>query len=326
MVRRRPTVAAAIIDVVTRFCSALVWAVTIVALSGPVAAAQDGGPMDCDGPPLQRPEETFPADRAPSVSIDAPLRVRYTAGYFGPLGPGGDPTTLIEVRRCASAGCDFFSCDETAEFVPGRVQILGDELIFFPEADTWETSSTYTATARGRDGDRTFSFCSGSTSDDLPPVLGAIGEVRSDSIEPRCDAPEGGYRLGVFFAPATDFGPPGSIEYLLFQTRGVGVDEPIVRDRVRNYAGDQITMAFVLTPDEAASPICVRVAAVDGVGNLDFSDLQGGEEECVDPVRGNFFYGLCSAPGATLPSPLRGPGPPLAFLFVALGLFGARRR
>ena len=277
--------------------------------------------MACDAPPLQRPEETFPSDRAPSVSIDAPLRVRYTEGYFGPLGPGGDPTRLLNVQRCAGTGCDFLSCEEGGEFVPGRVQVLGDELVFIPDAP-WAAAATYSGTARGRDGDRTFSFCTGSSTDDLPPELGTIEEVRSDPIEPRCDAPEGGFRVGVFFEPATDLGPPGSIEYLLFQTRGDTVNEPILRDRVRNYAGDQITMAFVLPPSEASAPICVRVAAVDGVGNLDFSDLRDGQEQCIDPVQGNFFYSICSvtAPGHG------GSAAPLALLaLVGFGLLLRRR-
>ncbi|MCB9593213.1 MAG: hypothetical protein H6719_10815 [Sandaracinaceae bacterium] len=299
----------------TRPLAALLAAVVSVSS---VAFAQDAGVDTCDDLPLQRPQETFPADRAPSVSIDAPLRIRYTPGYFGPTGPGGDPTRLLEVRRCTRSACDFFACDDTAEFVPGRVQVLGDELVYFPDAG-WETAATYTGIARGRDDDLTFSFCTGSSSDDLPPVLGEIDEIRTDPIEPRCDAPDGGYRVGVFFRPATDSGPPGSIEYLLFQTRGADVDAPILRDRVRNYAGEQITMAFVLPPDEAGSPICVRVAAVDGVGNLDFSDLRDGQEECLDPVQGNFFYGLCSAtaPGSGGASPLVG--------LVALGLLGALR-
>ena len=128
---------------------------------------------------------------------------------------------------------------------------------------------------------------------------------------------DGGFRVGVFFAPATDSGPPGSIEYLLFQTRGVGVDAPILRNRVRNYPGEQITMAFVLPAEEASAPICVRIAAIDGVGNPTFSDRRDGEEACLDPVQGNYFYPLChaSAPGRAA----RGTGGTA----LALGAFGA---
>ena len=50
-------------------------------------------------------------------------------------------------------------------------------------------------------------------------------------------------------------------------------------------------MAFVLSPEEAVSPGCVVVHAVDGVGNVD-DDM---EPECFEPVQGNFFEPLCSA-------------------------------
>jgi len=302
------------------------WLVVLLVVAAPAATAQaqDGGMVDCDAPPLQRPEETFPADRAPSVSIDAPVRVRYTPGYFEPgVGPGGDPATLITLRRCPESGCSPFPCED-GDFVPGRAQVLGDELIFFPD-ENWRPATTYVGLARGRDGDRSFSFCTGSSSDDLPPSLGAIEEVTSDTVEARCDAPDGGYRVGVFFRPATDSGPPGSIEYLLFQTRGAGVNEPILRDRVRNYAGERITMAFVLPPEDAATPICVRVAAVDGVGNLDFSDLNGGEEECLDPVQGNFFYSLCSAAPPRAGSGLRVGLAMMALITLLLVVRRARR-
>ncbi len=85
---------------------------TLLAPSG--AFAQDAGVEDCEVLPLMRPETTFPNDSAISVSIDAPLRIRYTEGYFGPLGPGamGDPTTLVTVQQCPGGGCDIFSCDD----------------------------------------------------------------------------------------------------------------------------------------------------------------------------------------------------------------------
>ena len=122
----------------TRPLAALLAAVVSVSS---VAFAQDAGVDTCDDLPLQRPQETFPADRAPSVSIDAPLRIRYTPGYFGPTGPGGDPTRLLEVRRCTRSACDFFACDDTAEFVPGRVQVLDDGFTRFNPARNNPTAS-----------------------------------------------------------------------------------------------------------------------------------------------------------------------------------------
>jgi hypothetical protein len=266
-------------------------------------AQDDGGVVRCDDPVLRRPQEVTPADSARQVSIDAPVRVRYSAGYFGSEGPGGDPTRLITVYRCPEDGCGA-GCRigvDTGEFVPGRVQVLGDDsLFFFPDA-AWEPEQGYMGIARGVDADLPFSFCTGTTPDTTPPTLERLDRVTSTPVDPRCDAPQGGYRIAAFFPPAEDFGgPPASIEYLLFQTRGAGIEEPVLRSRIRNFATSTHTMAFVLPPSEAADVICVRVAAVDGRGNLAWSDADP-ETDCIDPVQGNYFYPLCSAsPGRTL--------------------------
>lgn len=275
--------------------------------------------MNCDELPVRGPEVTFPTSSARGVSIDAPLRVRYAPeGYFGPTGWGGDPTTMIEVYRC-SAGCGFGCADGGGEFVPGRVQLIDDELVFLPEGGRWDTAATYSGIARGRDVDLPFSFCTGSSTDETPPVLGPLAQLTSHPKEPDCSAPDGGFRIGVHFDPATDTGPGGSVEYLLFQTRGEGLEGPVLRTRARNFATTgQITMAFTLAPDEATSPICVRVAAVDGVGNVDFDDSPGEAGLCTDPLRGNYFYGLCSASPADAPA---GPA-----LLVGLALLALSRR
>lgn len=293
-----------------------------VALLEPSAGrAQDAGTVRCDAPVARRPEEVTPADSARQVSIDAPVRVRYSADYFALGGPGGDPTRLITVMRCAHDGCGGgcrFGVDE-GEFVPGRVQVLGDDLIFHSDA-MWEPEQSYMGIAWGRDGELPFSFCTGTTPDTTPPTLGRLQQVTSTPVPPRCDAPQGGYRIAAFFPPADDFGgPPASIEYLLFQTRGSRIDEPVLRSRIRNFATTTHTMAFVLPPSDAADVICVRVAAVDGKGNLAWSDADP-EVDCINPVQGNYFYPLCSiSSGAS-----RG-GPFMALPLVAVALFAIRR-
>lgn len=270
------------------------------------------------------PLEVTPADNARQVSVDAPLRVRYSPGYFDPGGPGTDPPSLVTVMRCPES-CDLLSlCDETmGEFVPGRVQVLGDNLFFFPD-EPWEPEQAYAGIARGLDASLPFRFCTGTMPDTTPPELGGIHEVTSTAVEPRCDAPAGGYRIATFFSPANDNGaPPASIEYLLFQTRGAGIEEPVLRSTIRNFPTERHTMAFVLPPELAGEVICVRVAAVDGNGNVDWSDANP-DVDCVDPVQGNFFSSLCSASpyGGT-----KGAWVGLAVLgLVALALVIRRRR
>jgi hypothetical protein len=265
-------------------------------VDAPSVEAQDAGVVRCDAPIVRRPEEVTPADSARQVSIDAPVRVRYSPGYFGPEGPGGEPTRLITMYRCETDGCGGgcrFGVD-AGTFVPGRVQVLGDDsLFFFPDGE-WETEQGYMGIARGVDEDLPFSFCTGTAPDTTPPILQGLDRVTSTPVEPRCDAPQGGYRIAAFFPTAEDFGgPPASIEYLLFQTRGAGIEEPVLRSRIRNFATTTHTMAFVLPPSEASDVICVRVAAVDGRGNLGWSDANP-DTDCINPVQGNYFYPLCS--------------------------------
>lgn len=281
------------------------------------AAAQDGGLERCDETPRREPVEVTPAVGAQGVTLDAPLRVRYSPGFFEPGGPGVDPPSLLRVERCATGLCDPLACLGGGEFVPGRVQVVGDELAFFPDAP-WLVNATYGGIARGIDSDLQFSFCSGTSNDVSAPRIGPLREVRSTAVGPRCEAREGGFRIDVFFSPAEDVGgPPGSIEYLLYQTRGASITEPVLRARARNFAGTDTVMAFVLPQDEAQTPICVRVAAVDGVGNVVVAAESA--QDCVDPVQGTYFYGLCSA------SPRRAPAPWLgAVLFALAALRRAR--
>lgn len=290
----------------------------LFALAIPAAAQEPDAGVVCEDPTAREPLTVMPAVGAREVSLDAPLRVRYTPGYFE-SGTGGDPTTLIFVQRCPVAACDLFSCMDPGEFVPGRVQVLGDELVFLPD-EPWAAGQAYSGVARGLDDNLPFQFCTGSAPDTSAPTFGRLTNVTSTPVSVRCDSPEGGYRVAVTFPPASDpGGPPASIEYLLFQTRGAEIEEPVLRDRVPNFAGtDTITSAFVLAPSLATAPICVRVAAVDGVGNFTWSEPRA--EDCVNPVQGNYFYGLCSAsaPGASA-----GFG---VVLFAALGVLVLRRR
>lgn len=325
----RPRREGAGVEVSSPFAERIGVIVVGLAMLLPVASAdaQDGGVVRCDPPASQRPEEVTPADSARQVSLDAPVRVRYSPGYFGPMGPRGDVTRLITVVRCERDGCGAgcrWGVDE-GNFVPGRVQVLGEEDLFFQPDQEWEPEQAYMGIARGVDGDLPFSFCTGTTPDTAPPVLGRLQEVTSTQVAPRCDAPDGGYRIAAFFPTANDFGgPPASIEYLLFQTRGAGIEEPVLRSRIRNFATMTHTMAFVLPPSEAGDVICVRVAAVDGRGNFGWSETDP-EIDCINPVQGNYFYALCSASAAPLARGGLGLGG-ITALGLALLLRRARRR
>lgn len=261
--------------------------------------------------PLQRgPQEVTPAAGATGVTLDSAVRVRYSEGYFA-TGAPVDLASMLTIERDSSP-------------VPGTVTRVGDSTLFFFPDEPWDNATRYTGIARGRGSDPflTLSFLTGFADDLGPPELGGIHDITSSEVQATCDAPEGGFRIDVTFAPAPDDGPLADVEYFLYLTRGELVDAPVLVARQRNFATSEITMAFVLSRERAASPACVVVMAQDGAGNID----DDGTATCFDPIDGSFFEPLCSAaPGR---GPRRGAAGSAAtvVLVASLGLLAWRRR
>ncbi len=265
--------------------------------------AQDDDDDGCEPSSGEGPDEVTPAASAGGVSLGAVIRVLYSPGYFStPIRQMSAPT-LVRLTN------------EDGEMVTGATEIISDYLFFAPD-ELLRPRTRYMGMAVGDDYDLEFSFTTGTAVDTAPPRFGEIDKVDTARVDESCEAPDGGYRVDVSFAPATDDGPPGDIEYLLYATRGPEVVAPQLRARIRNYSTDVITMAFVIAPSEAVSPICIAVHAIDGVGNVD----EDGEENCFEPIRGNFFEPLCSVGAA-------GAGSGRGWLaLLALGLAAAVRR
>lgn len=223
------------------------------------------------------------------MTTDAWVAVRYGEGYFGPEGPGDDPASLISVERCGE--CDR-PCDATAP-VRGRVQVLGDDLFFVPD-EPFDARTRYRGTAVGLDGSIDFHFCTGDAVDARPPRLGS--GLRFDPVptEDRCQVRGRGYRIGVYTPPADDDGPGGSVEYLLFLTRASGLEAPVLVDRVRSFSSGDVTMYLFLEEALAASAVCIRVGALDGVGNVSMAPT----ETCFDPVTRIAFQGCAASRSA----------------------------
>jgi hypothetical protein len=267
---------------VASWLSALVLAAVALALGAAPVRAQ------CEEP-AWGPLEVTPAVGAPGVTTDAWVMVRYREGYFGPEGPGEDPTTLVTLSRCGSCGD---SCD-APEPVSGHVEVLGDDLFFVPDAPL-DPRSQYEGEARGLESGLTMRFCTGSAADAAPPSFGSQSVTwSSEEVGPSCELPDGGFRVGIFTQSAADDGPGGSLEYLLFLTRADGLEAPVLVDRVRNFAAGEITLRLFLDGEQAASPVCVRLSVVDGVGNVTMSD----DEVCFDPVSEITFQGCAAQPG-----------------------------
>lgn len=294
----------------------------LIALSAPALASEARAQADdplgsCDPEVGRRPLLVLPASGAAGVTLDTFIRAEYTAGYFTDPAIGADPARSIELSRIDG---------ELAVPVPGRAQVHGDTLFFVPDEPLLRDTA-YQGVAIGRDGNIGFNFRTGSGFDTEAPQLGGIADGSSSRTGPACGAPEGGFRIDVTFTPASDDGPEGSIEYLLYLTRGEGVDAPVLKARALNFETALVTMAFVLEPSEAVSPVCMVVVAVDGAGRIDAD----GEPLCFDPIQGNFFEPLCavSAPGASSlgsSGRLGGAAGALAALGVLVFLRRARRR
>ncbi len=236
------------------------------------------------------PLEVTPSAGANGVTTDAWVMVRYSPGYFGPEGPGEDPRSLVRLVRCGECASD---CGPSAEPVPGEIQVLGDDLYFVPDAPLG-ARTRYAGEATGLDGAIDFSFCTGNNVDDGPPAFGQ--SVRTDSVEvaASCELPDGGYRIGVYTQPAADDGPGGSLEYLLFLTRAERLEAPVLVDRVRNFSAGEITMRLFLDREQAATPVCLQLGVLDGVGNLTMAE----EETCFDPVSKVTFQGCAAGPSS----------------------------
>jgi hypothetical protein len=239
-------------------------------------------PDDCDDDLVRGPLEIFPAFGVSGVRRDAPVRVRYSAGFFDDPSIGLTPDEAFDL---------FFGEDlETATPVPGTVELVGDELIFTPD-QLLEVEGDYIAVALGELDDFEATFKVGSDVDRQPPELPPISGFSAAEIGPSCDAPDGGYRIDITIPAATDDGPKGDVEYLLYLTRGPTIEAPVLKQRARGVTEDQVVMAFALPLEDVAGPICVAVRAVDGVGKIDEDE----RVRCEDPIQGNFFEPLCSA-------------------------------
>ena len=253
-----------------------------VAIALWIASAQA---QDC--PPLaavpQRALEVTPTVGARGVTLDAPVVFLYAPGYFEV--PGDPPETLVSIESCGPVPCDLGA----GVPVPGRVQVLGDRLFFLADGGL-RPGTAYVGVARGADGEFDCTFTTGSATDELAPDAPQLVFGGSVPASP-CSLPEGGFRVDFTLPRLRDDGPQGSIEYLLFLTRGAGVTGPQLRVRVRNFQAEEIPLVMLLDNDEAAEPVCVRAVAIDGVGRVSPES----SELCVDPVVTAAFQPLCAA-------------------------------
>lgn len=281
---------------------------TLLAVLGCLSARSAAAQTDAGTcvPPSNDWLEVYPASGATHVALDAPVRVRFTSGYFDD-----------EARRAAAENALTVTLND--EFVRGSTSVVGDSLFFVP-TDNWEASTTYSvAITSPALRELSTRFETGTTVDATAPQFDTTETslaIYRSAIEPTCDDPDAAYRIDVEFISAVDDGALGDIEYLLYLTRADGLAAPDLRARTRNLSTDLSVMSFALSRSEASATACFKILAVDGVGNVSEPRFA----MCFDPVTGNYFEPVsCAVPG-----PYKKAQAP--FVFAALVLVCVWRR
>lgn len=137
-----------------------------------------------------------------------------------------------------------------------------------------------------------------------PPVLGPALSARSEYLGggPEGDDPCGPvglerYRVHLELPAAQGSSGPGNLEYVAFETRGRGVDEPTEVARAVDEAGsEEVGVDFYLRADGVHGEACFRVLAVDVTGVPSGTT----DEACTRLREGPFFRSMC---GVTPASP-----------------------
>jgi hypothetical protein len=246
-------------------------------------AQSDGGEILVEG----TLRDVIPADQGTNVPIDTPIRLRYVRRV---------PTPPV---LCVSQGAPRPPC------VPGTATVLGDEIVWHAEGGLLAPLQRYyvsynetgsgmavvsfvTGSARGPDE----LFFAGVTDVTSHPVLDDSCDPGAADITVEFDrASSGNNAIGAIPWPEVD------VEYVIYQTRGPGISGPRLRDRVRlQRSGSSIVRAaqrtFRLSGADANGPVCFNIQALDPLGRADGNTY----ERCVNPTRGNYFYGCTVAP------------------------------
>ncbi|HEX7481392.1 MAG TPA: hypothetical protein VF331_26550 [Polyangiales bacterium] len=255
-----------------------------------------------------------PRRGADRVALDAAIEVRYPAGTDVPalqvaLHP---PDALVAML------------DEARASVPGRLD-RPDALTlrFVPEQPLLPHRNYVPLVARpgfDRPEISEYLFTTGSSVDRAPPQLGANKgnvDIAAAPLPASCGAAPGTYGVHVGFAMASDDADLSAIEHSLWLTSATGLGAPALVDRTRDAQAGRVDLTFRLTAEQARSPVCFELHAVDGVGKL--ADNQ--PQLCFHPVQGSYFEPACavSQPG------VRGVSRSGRGFLVALGLLWLAR-
>lgn len=282
------------------------------------ASAQCGNDGGADGGPdpleVGTLRDSFPADQGAEVPTDTPVRLRYNVRVPDPaiirVHPGTPDAEPLRGGSAVAVG------NEIVWTAPGgRLDPNTRYYVVYQEQGGGTSRITFT-TGRGASPERLF--------------FAGLNEVKADDApDDRCDPDAVDITVRFDRAgagalnPSTIPWPDIDVEYVIYETRGPGIAGARERDRVRlQRSGSTLVTGaqrtFRLRGADADGPVCFNVQAVDPLGRSDGNTF----EQCVNPVRGNYFQGCSTTPGGA--SPWRGAAPLAALALAAL--VSARRR
>jgi hypothetical protein len=288
----------------------------VVVLCSTSAAAQETCDQDGGGPPQDFGQliETFPSNNAREIPRDGFVRFVYRGRV--------PPRPVMIVRDIAMTP------------VEGTLTVVGSELHWQARASL-RPQERYSVTASDIIGGTSeVGFTTGSTlAGEVGPTgfegaLSATSE-RSGATDICGDENARSITVGWKFARSSPW-PQTELTYVVFETRGPGINGPIERARDRGRLSttpcapnaDQC-VSFRLSSANAAGPACFSVQVFDPLGR----GVSNTVEKCINLDAGNYFYG-CAVRPRPQHTPERGHGrwvvaaASLAFVVAV----GARRR
>jgi hypothetical protein len=290
---------------------------------------------ECDDTSVQgvAPLDLIPGDGATAVTRDATLIARYGAdadldGLLQMLAQAAGDDACAHAPVCLfRAGADAGAAAH--EPVPGRIERLdAHSIAFVPDALLAASSRYIAAVARpGFDSaSRTeIAFETGRDVDREAPRFAASAsdvDLEVDTPPQECAAPPGSLRVRLSVPRASDDGDEQSVRILVYLTRAAGLDAPLLRARVQNSQQGRVQLRFLLTPEQARSPVCIELQAIDGAGKL----AAGPSQLCFDPAARSHFAGCGIIGGGARGGTMAGRAASLVPWCAVLALRRRRRR
>jgi len=233
--------------------------------------------------PCGRPDllETFPADGATDVPVNARLSAHYaaTAEYVD------EEITFERVGGATEAPRPTFDASEgLLAFQPSASLVPGDSYVIH-----WPGLRGLSSALAGQGAD--VRFTAGSRADvDAPSFAGARALTWDvERVDDDCtDALEDRFVFDLSLHDATDDGGRGMLTLLVFQSKGGSAATSPAPVLAQRFSDSGSSVRVQRSIDSAAGKVCFAALARDASGRVSSS---ADREVCVSTVKPPFFYG-----------------------------------